>query len=121
MKAKRFLLAMFALLTCIQVWSEELPIAFADSNVKTLCVSNWDTNGDGELSVDEAAAVTSLKVGSSQVFQNNVDIISFDELSFFTGLTSIENNAFSGCTNLTSIVIPNSVKSIGEEIVYGCI
>jgi len=98
----------------------ELPIAFADSNVKTLCVSNWDTNGDGELSVDEAAAVTSLKVGSYQVFQNNVDIISFDELSFFTGLTSIENNAFSGCTNLTSIVIPNSVKSIGEEIVYGC-
>lgn len=98
----------------------ELPIAFADSNVKTLCVSNWDTNGDGELSVDEAAAVTSLKVGSFQVFQNNVDIISFDELSFFTGLTSIENYAFSGCTNLTSIVIPNSVKSIGEEIVSGC-
>lgn len=94
----------------------ELPIAFADSNVKTLCVSNWDTNGDGELSVDEAAAVTSL----GNVFKYNTDIVSFNELRYFTGLTSIEDYAFSGCTNLTSFVIPNSVKSIGEEIVRYC-
>jgi len=32
-------------------------ITFADSNVKTLCVANWDTSGDGELSEEEAAAV----------------------------------------------------------------
>ena len=30
-------------------------ITFADANVKALCVANWDTNYDGELSTDEAA------------------------------------------------------------------
>lgn len=35
-------------------------IQFADENVKKLCVGMWDTNGDLELSYDEAATVTSL-------------------------------------------------------------
>ena len=32
-------------------------IEFADAGVKALCVANWDTSGDGELSEEEAAAV----------------------------------------------------------------
>ncbi len=31
-------------------------ITFADANVKALCVANWDTDKDGELSMEEAAA-----------------------------------------------------------------
>jgi hypothetical protein len=58
-------------------------ITFADANVKAICVANWDTNGDGELSEEEAAAVTSLGV----VFKGNTEITSFDELQYFTGLT----------------------------------
>lgn len=34
------------------------PIQFADQNVKRVCVEKFDTNGDGELSYREAAAVT---------------------------------------------------------------
>jgi len=34
--------------------------------------------------------------------------------------TSIGGEAFSGCTNLTSITIPDSIKSIGGEAFYGC-
>jgi len=51
-------------------------ICFADANVKAICVANWDTNGDGELSEDEAAAVTDL----GTVFQGKTSITSFDEL-----------------------------------------
>ena len=36
-------------------------------------------------------------------------------------VTSIGNDAFYGCTGLTSIGIPNSVTSIGDEAFYGCI
>ena len=92
------------------------PIVFADANVKALCVANWDTNGDGELSYDEAAAVTDL----GQVFSNNSSITSFNELQFFINLTSIGNNAFYYCTGLTSVEIPNSVTSIGNNAFYNC-
>ena len=36
------------------------------------------------------------------------------------GVTSIGNSAFYGCSGLTSIEIPNSVTSIGEEVFSGC-
>ena len=38
--------------------AQEETIQFADAAVKSLCVSAWDTDGDGELSYAEAAAVT---------------------------------------------------------------
>ena len=34
-------------------------------------------------------------------------------------VTSIDFNAFSGCTNLTNVTIPNSVTNIGEDAFYG--
>ncbi len=93
-----------------------MAISFADANVKALCVQNWDTDGDGELSEDEAAAVTDL----GTVFKGNTTITSFDELQYFTGLTSIGNEAFKGCTGLTSVTIPEGVTSIGESALREC-
>ena len=57
-------------------------ITFADAKVKHICVTNWDTNGDGELSKTEAAAVTSI----GGVFEGH-DIKSFEEFQYFTGVT----------------------------------
>lgn len=89
---------------------------FADANVKAICVSHWDTNGDGELSYAEAATVISL----GNYFQNNPAITSFDELQYFIKLSSIGDNAFSGCSGLASIVLPKSVISIGDGIFKNC-
>ena len=90
-------------------------IEFADNEVKAICVANWDTNNDGELSYDEAAAVKNL-VG----FSNNEGIKTFQELQYFTGLTSIDSYAFFNCSSLTSITIPNSVNSIGSRAFTLC-
>ena len=92
-------------------------IEFADTNVKALCVANWDTSGDGELSEEEAAAVTDL----GSVFKQNTTIMSFDELQYFTGLTAIGASAFLGCSSLINICIPNSVTTIGSSVFEGCI
>ena len=102
----------------ISVVSPSPIITFTDSNVKAICVSattNWDTNGDGELSEAEAASVTDL----GEVFKNNTEITSFDELQYFTGLTGIGDGTFYGCEGLTSIILPNSLTSIGEGALRG--
>ncbi len=91
-------------------------IGFTDDNVKALCVDNWDTDNDGELSYYEASQVASL----GTVFKNNTTITSFDELQYFTRLTTIEGNAFNGCTNLTSVVLPADITSIGDYAFYKC-
>ena len=98
-------------------FASEENIVFADANVKAICVANWDTNGDGELSYAEAAVITSL----GEVFRGNTEITSFEELQYFIGLQSISNNAFRDCSGLTgSLNIPNSVSAIGSYAFYNC-
>ncbi len=106
--------SIIAKFSSIEDWN--LPIQFADANMKTLCVANWDTNGDGELSYAEAASVTDL----GEVFKSNSSITSFDELQFFINLTSINSFAFYNCYHLTSVEIPNSVNSIGSGAFGNC-
>ena len=91
-------------------------IVFADANVKAVCVTNWDTNGDGELSYTEAAAVTNI----GTVFRDNTSIISFNELQYFTGLVGLANYAFQGCSQLTSIILPNSIIITTHGTFSGC-
>ena len=91
------------------------PIEFRWSDVEDICVTEWDTNGDGKLSYKEAALVQTIGI----VFQSE-SIIHFDELKYFTGLTSIGDNAFSGCSSLYSVTIPSSVTSIGDDAFSGC-
>lgn len=67
----------------------------------------WDTNGDLELSYDEAATVTSL----GTTFTGNSEIQIFNELKHFTGLTVLDD-AFSGCSNLWKVTIPVNVESM---------
>ncbi len=90
---------------------------FADANTRSICLANWDTNGDDIMSYAEVAAVTSL----GEVFRGNVSLTSFEELEFFTGLTSINNYAFYGCTGLTGrLNLPNCITSIGNSAFEGC-
>ena len=91
-------------------------IEFADPNVKAICLANWDTDGDGKFSKAEAAAVTSI----GTKFTSNTTITSFDELQYFMALTTLEQNAFSGCNKLTSIKFPSSLKTIKASAFQMC-
>ena len=91
-------------------------ITFADSQVRDICLRNWDTNKNGHLSKSEAAAVKTL----GSLFDFNSSITSFDELQYFTGLTTIDDLAFLQCTSLTSVTLPSSLTSIGMQAFQGC-
>ena len=86
-------------------------IGFADPAVKQKCVAAWDTDHDGELSYDEAAAVDSL----GRVFTGDTNIRTFDELEYFTGLEAIDAEAFRNCIHLQSVRIPNKVRFIRHD------
>ena len=77
-------------------------IRFEDPEVKRICVENWDKDGDGELSMEEAAAVSSI----GTMFNGNTKIKDFSSFSFFTKASINEAGSFDGCKNLEKIVMP---------------
>ena len=107
-------------------WTKD-NIIFADANVKALLVSKFDTDSDGEISHAEAEVVTSFDglfsdcgVESQEYSDEKKPVItSFDEFQFFTGMTSLEANAFIGCDRLASIVLPTSLTEIGKKAFSG--
>lgn len=110
----RILIIILTLSICGLLRAEN--ISFADDNVKALCVAKWDKNGDGELSKEEAAAVTSL----GTVFRERTDIGEFPELHYFTGLASIDDYAFYKSTISGELRVPGNVKSIGKYAFNDC-
>ena len=91
-------------------------VSFEDEKVEEICVANWDANKDGKLTYEEVEAITDL----GTAFKGKSDISIFNELSLFTGLTSIADSAFYGCAMLTNITIPSNITSIGESAFEGC-
>ena len=93
-------------------------IEFADQYVKKVCVQKYDKNGDGELSYKEAAEVISIPDHFFGDYDKSVT--SFNELQYFTKVTSIDYSAFNGCSNIKSIAIPEKVTSIGYYAFENC-
>ena len=96
-------------------------ITFADPAVEAICLANWDTNGDGYFMKSEAEAVTSI----GENFHDNAEIVSFDELQYFNGITQIGGSTiysfetFANCTSLKSIVLPSSCKILNNGYTGG--
>ena len=103
-------------------------IVFKDDLVKSIVVKHFDIGGDGELSYREAAIVLSFLVDEADTRSSDglvnvfagTGITTFDELVYFTGLTKIDEEAFAGCTKLTTITIPENITAIGDNAFNGC-
>lgn len=104
-------------------------ISFECPYVKAICIRNWDTDHDGELSYEEAATVTSLNGefsnieyltmkyssvswNSQVIFLGNHSILAFEELKYFTSLTQLNNDDFSYDLNLYKIAFPESLSNV---------
>ena len=100
-------------LTCDNM-KEVSIINFADSEVKRICVENWDADGDDELDTGEAAAVSDL----GEAFKANTGITSFDEFQYFTGIQELSGSAFGGCSSLQSVILPKTLTAIKSGTFY---
>ena len=81
------------------------------------------TKGDKEYSGD-ITIPSSIKVNESEYTVREIEEAAFSNCSSLTSVTipnsvtSIGDNAFSDCSGLTSVTIPNSVTSIGYRTFY---
>lgn len=81
-------------------------IVFADAEVERVCLVNFDSDGDGKISFEEAANVTSI----SRTFRDNTTITKFHELKYF-GITNL-SYCFSNTSSLVSVTLPSHLKTI---------
>ena len=90
-------------------------IVFADAAAKYACVAKYDTNGDGEVSFEEAEAASSF----DDLFTDWKTVKSFDEIKYFKNVHSL-NGVFRGCDKLVSLAVPESITNIGTYAFDGC-
>lgn len=111
------------LLFLLSVWqsavAQEGTIAFADTLASRICVERWDRNGDGRLSLGEAAAVRSLGGVFCRLLGESP--VSLDELKHFTSLRRLGFEAFTDCYQLRSITLPPTLEVIDNCAFWSCV
>ena len=112
-------------------------IVFADADVKAALVAHFDANGDGEISKAEAEALTYNDfeniVGTTgdnvtDLWGADLTVINtFNELKYFTHLVNTAQSnryqlpaMFKGCTNLTSVKIPDNITHLSNYAFTDC-
>ncbi len=90
-----------------------VPVANIDIDVPVPNKCILYTSSDGKIVEPKNSAFNATIV--SNTYNNGIGMIIFDR-----NIWGIGNNAFKGCTELTSITIPDSVASIGDSAFSGC-
>ena len=90
-------------------------IRFEDPEVKRICIENWDKDGDGELSMEEAAAVSSI----GTKFRNNSNITNLNDFQHFYNVRRL-NETFAYCTGLVDVRFWEGVEELGDNCIGYC-
>ena len=100
-KIERNKLARMGVLNVVPTYAA---VSFADENFGAYCVANFDANGDGEITSDEASAVKSIEVCTDNI-ESLVGVESFTNLESLkctgSGVVTRSASAYNG--QLTSL------------------
>ena len=88
---------------------------------------NWSDNvfylGDRLIKADaeSVGGAYSVRKGTTHIEKSAFSgCSSLSEIVIPDSVTSIGRDVFCGCSNLTNVTLPNSVTSIGRDVFYGC-
>ena len=80
----------------------------------------WRLTDDGELIIEGTGKMTNyLAINEVPWFQND-NYLKIKKVIIGDGVTTIGENAFLFCSNLSSVTLPNSITSIGYKAFSGC-
>ena len=127
---KSLVLAVMGLLCCMSVSAEDFGVGGIYYNITTDNTVAVTYRGDYYYSYDEYFG--EVTIPESVTYNGNTYSVTsiggsaFSNCSSLTSVelpnsvTSIGSYAFSGCSSLTSVELPNSVTSIGGSAFYYC-
>jgi len=92
--------------------SQAIMTSGSNAAAMAVCFANKMCKSANFMLKEEAEKVTTI----GNYFKGNTDLTSFDEFQYFTGVTSIPtsyNGNFYKCSNMTSIILPDSLTTLG--------
>ena len=101
---------------------QNIGVSAESTDTSGYCGSNltWKLDSEGTLIISGSGNIYDYGYygyGTRSPFYDRSDI---KKVVISDGVTSIGNEAFGRCSNLTGVTIPNSVTSIGRDAFSGC-
>lgn len=89
-------------------------IYFENKEVERICLANFDEDGDGRISKEDAEKVTSF----GSLFNNIGTLENLNDFRFFYNVKNV-SNAFIGCSNIKIANIWEGVTAFGDNLFMG--
>jgi len=103
----------------VNVRADKAGIKFEDTHAEAAAIRAFDASGDGLVTLREAFEADAAKF---QTFnQNAAGTETFNEMRYFAGITTLQEDMISGLDDLREIQLPPSLTTVATNAFNGCV